>query len=374
MLLVALLSFSSAFAQSQKAPPFISCQSEYAKYCSAQTNAAEGLRCLFDHAKDLSQACKTELERLIEVRKQAAMRGGGALSSFGGANAAGPPLPLISYDGRAFLTDDAPGITEHRLGISSPVYKSAQDTVAMSLATGQTHIAENLILDSGFAVPTDLYRVEVGAQYFHQMPERKNWGLRASLGYVGDKFSEASSDMSFSLAASYGFPTESQKGYWMFLVFMSNNSPLGNFVPIPGFIYIHRSENFTGMFGLPLVSMQWTPLEAWMFSFSAFGPTVQAEVAQGHIDKLQLFAGYGFAQQMYIPSARANDKDRLTLLEQKAMLGARHIFAETLLGELQAGYSFERKINLGDGFLNDDSGQVAIHDDWYLSWTMKYAF
>jgi len=315
-----------------------------------------------------------ELEQIVEMRKQAAMRGGGALSSFGGDNAAGPPLPLISYDGRVFFGDKAPALNEQRVNVSAPVYKSEKDTLGLSLAAGDMHIGDDLHLDSGFAVPTDLYRVELGAQYFHQLEGKKTWGLRGSLGYVGDKLSKSSSDMSFSLAGTYGYPSDSQKGYWIFLVFLSNNSPLGNYVPIPGFLYIHRTEHFSGMFGLPLITMQWTPEEPWMFSFSAFGPTIQAEAARGHLDGAQFFAGYSWAQQMFIPSARTVDKDRLTILEHKAMLGARHVFAESLLGELQVGRSFQRRINLGEGFLNHDRGTLDIHDDWYASWTMKYAF
>jgi hypothetical protein len=34
---------------------------------------------------------------------------------------------------------------------------------------------------------TDLYRIEIGAQYFNQLPEKKNRGLRGSIGCAGDK-------------------------------------------------------------------------------------------------------------------------------------------------------------------------------------------
>lgn len=78
------------------------------------------------------------------------------------------------------------------------------------------------------------------------------------------------------------------------MVMMSNNSPLGTYVPIPGFFYIYRTPTFTGLFGLPILSMQWTPVNPWSFSFSAFGPTIKSEVTYGTVDKTQFLPGLGW--------------------------------------------------------------------------------
>ena len=77
---------------------------------------------------------------------------------------------------------------------SAPVYKSQSDTVALSLAGGLFHLGDPLTLSSGVPVPTDLYRMELSAQYYHQFPESKTLSLRSSIGYAGDEPFKNSSD------------------------------------------------------------------------------------------------------------------------------------------------------------------------------------
>ena len=297
-------------------------------------------------------------------------RGGGALSSFGGLNAMGPPVPLISYDGRYSPGSSSTSFMENKLNISAPIYKSETDTVSLSLAGSSFHLGNSLMLDSGKKVPTDLYRIEIGAQYFNQLPEKKNWDLRGSIGCAGDKPFANFNDLTYSFNANYGFPG-SGKGFWMVSVFISNNGPLVNYIPIPGVSYIYKSDTFTGMFGFPFISMQWTPVFPWLLSLAIFGPTIQSEVSCGSIDRFQVFSGFYWNRQSYMPSERDNDKDRLTIEEKKAAVGFRTPVWESMLAEFQLGQAFDRSIYIGDGLFNKNGGSVSIQPDWYLSAIIK---
>lgn len=345
------------------------CQSELEQFCKtiADTqNFRDQFTCLIKNDSKLSLDCKKGLERMIQAREESSGRGGGALTSFGGLNAMGPPLPLFSYEGRY---DES--IRENKANISIPVYKSGSDSLAVSLAAGQLYLNENLRFDNGMAVPENLSRYEVGAQYHHQLPERRHWGLRTSIGYTGDKAFAAAKDTSYSLIASYGFPS-SEKGYWVTMVYMANNSIFLNYVPIPGAMYIYRTKNFSGMFGFPITSMQWTPEDSlWAYSLSMFGPTVQIESAYGLRDKIQYFTNYAFMNQSYIPSERDSDQDRLRLQEQKVAFGLRGPFIKNTLWELQTGYGFQRSFILGKGFFRKERSSVEIPDHWFVSWGIK---
>ena len=297
----------------------------------------------------------------------------GAPAAPGGLNLAGPPSGRISYDGIIIPAGDSPTLTENRAEFGVPVVKAESSTVAASLGAGQLHLSHPVYLDSGAPVPTDLYRVELGAQYFRQLREKKSWGLRASIGYAGDKPSVSPKDATYGLLANYGFPG-SGKGYWVLMVFVSNNSSLLNYLPIPGFLYIYRTPKFTGLFGFPIFSLQWTPTELTSYSFSIFGTTLQAEAAFGHRENFQVFTDYALLRQSYIPDIRPDSRDRLNPREQRLGAGFRTLIAKTVIGELRAGRSFNRSFSIGQGPLKRDGGSVSLEDEWYISWGGKYAF
>jgi hypothetical protein len=329
--------------------------------------------CLVEHVKDVTSDCKQELERVVQMRRQALSRGGGALSSFGGLNAIGPPVPLMSYEGRFGLGLNTTAFTENKLNISSPIYRFETSTIALSVAGSVFHMGTPLVLDKGKQVPTDLYRSEIGVQYYDRLPEKKNWGVRGSVGYAGDKPFSSPNDITYGISAQYGFPG-SENGFWMMYAFFSNNNTISNFVPIPGFSYLYRTESFTGLFGFPMMSLQWTPVFPWSFSTSIFGPTIQSEVGYGVIDRFQVFSGFYWTRQNYIPSERDDSKDRLTIEEKKMAIGFRIPLWDSMLAELQCGRAFDRSVSIGTSLFNKGGGSVSAPPDWYVSTKVRLKF
>lgn len=364
--LISLISGTPAFADELNV-----CDHDRIRFCGDKKDLSDIRSCLIGHDNEISIECKQELERFLQARKQAMSRGGGALSSFGGLNAFGPPVPLVSYEGR--YSPGAPSFTENKLSISAPVHKSETSTLSLALAGSSFHLGNSLTLDSGRKVPVDLYRTETGAQYFDQLPEKKNWGLRGSIGYAGDKPFANSRDLTYSLSANYGF-SDSGRGIWLISIFFSNNSPLGNYIPIPGVSYLYKTNTFTGLFGFPIASMQWTPVFPWVFSLAIFGPTVQSEAGYGSIDRVQAYSGFYWMRQSYIPSDRDNDKERLTSEEKKMAIGLRTPILAGAIGDVQFGEAFDRSIYIGDHLLKKDGGSVPIPSGWYVAASLKVKF
>ncbi len=133
-----------------------------------------------------------------------------------------------------------------------------------------------------------LGRIELGTRYSHKLDETSSVGGGVGFGSASDlPFNNADVD-TLSLNAFYNFST-SEHSAWVLSLFYSNNNPLDNKVPIPGFMYIYRSSDFVGMFGLPFASIFWRFSDPWILSASIFGPTGVLEIARGHVRDLQVF-------------------------------------------------------------------------------------
>lgn len=370
-ILFAIFVFAPSGSRAEETRP--PCEAEKIRFCADDFTPQNVARCLMRHESELSKSCKDELERLMRARRQAAARGGGALASFGGPNAIGPPVPIVSYEGRFSPGTQSTAIDENRLNVSRPIYQSADESIAISFAAGRLHFDDAPVLSTQIQLPESLYRFEFGGQYFHQLPRQKNWGLRTSIGYAGDKPFQTKDDLTYSLTAHYGF-SASPKSSWVLTAFLSNNGPFSSFLPIPGILYIYRSEKLTGVFGFPILALNYSALDRLSLGFSAFGPNLQAQITYGSFDALQVFAMSNWTRQNFIPSSRPEKKDRLTFEEKKVGIGVRTPFLGPLVAELQAGRAFDRSFFIGKGLFNRAGGLSQISGDWYASWGVKALF
>jgi hypothetical protein len=353
--------------------PLSTCEAEIKLHCTEQSAPDKILLCLYEHKDSLSVNCKQGLEQFAGAKKQASEVGGSALTAFGGLNNFGPPIAMASYEGY-FIPGDAGSKRqmENKLNVSVPVYKSEGNSVAMSLAGGKLNFGKSFLLNTGKSVSSEWNREEVGAQFSHMGEGRRTWSLKISAGYAGDA-SFASKDASYSFTGTYGKPG-SGNDYWVFMVLMSNNGPLANYIPLPGFIYIHRTENFTGMFGFPVMSMQWTPVNPWAFSLSFFGLTGQAEAIYGALGSTQTFFGYSYLQQSYIPEVRTEDKDRLKIHEQKIGPGLRIPIGKKSLIGMQTGWSFDRTVSIGKSSFGSNKESTDLESGMFFNFSLKHAF
>ena len=156
------------------------------------------------------------------------------------------------------------------------------------------------------------------------------------------------------------------------MVLFSNNGVLPNYVPIPGFLYVYRTPEFTGIFGVPILSLTWTPAP-WTLSLSAFGPLVRTEAALGRRERLQGFVEYALNQQFFITAERERRRDRLSFGEQRADLGLRTA-AGPVGFELKSGVAFGRSIAVGQSFGDRRGGKFAMADELFVNGQANYTF
>ena len=377
ILALAILFSQFAHAQPKPAVPvFEYCKEQVALYCSevaAKQDFNETLRCLGSNHDKLNTECKQELQRFAQAVRQSRPPGGGPLGAFAGLAGVGAQVPSASYEGRHIFTDKSPNTeqTEHSFNASSPVYWNERSTIAASFSASDLHFSQLFALDSSIHVPENLRRIDAGLSYSRKLPEQKRYGVRGTIGYAGDKFN--SHTQSFTVTANYSYPGANE-AIWIWMVMISNNSPFGTFVPVPGFLYIKRTPTFTGVFGVPVLSMQWTPVNPWAFSLSLFGPQVKSEASYGAVDKTQIFTGFSWKQQRFILSESVNDDERLTIEEKNFEVGVRRPLSVGFFFEAQGGYAFDRKVYLGDGLFAKEGGRRDLISDWYIRSSLKFAF
>lgn len=369
---VALIFLSAGPLWAEDAPEVPqSCAAEFKSFCPEEKTPKQGIQCLVKNFAQLSTTCQQEIKRFGRAVEQAQDQAQGSLVTPSTLASQSPPFTVIALDGRYSPRDNSQ--TDGKLNISTPLLQTPEEYVAVSIAGSSLQFEDDLVLSSGIQAPSRLNRAETGLQYTKKMPGFKSWGLRGSVGSASDQLFKNSKDTTFSLIANYGYPTATG-GFWMWTVFLSNNSPLGNYIPIPGVIYIKRSPTFTGMFGFPTLSLQWTPTADTAYSFSMLGTSLSTEAAFGEIQKQQTYATLKWTNQGFLPAERSREKDRLTFEEKKLGLGLRKFYFGNTLIETEAGHAFDRLIYLGEGLRNMGRGSKDISANWYFAINIKAGF
>lgn len=378
--LIALLFISASVYAQEQSPTY--CENDLKQYCAdlvGSTDIKARLMCLGKNHEKISIECKKEVQRFFQASRQTAPPGGGPLGSIGGMGGLNTDLFSLSYEGRYVdgKKDLNPSLKEQSLVASVPVYKGKVNSAAVSL-TGDSHrLSEPLTLSSGREVPQDLYRLELGMQFTQKLKALEFWSARAKVGYTGDKLNKET--QTFEVMLNYFFPDadnekNERKAFWVWFVMVSNNGPLGAFVTIPGFFYIYKTENFTGLFGVPIISLQWTFNQPWSTSVSLFGPNLKAELNYGAVDKGQVFLGTAWEQERFILTEKKSDKERLIAEEKNVELGFRKPLFKGLFGEAQVGYAFDRNYRISEELFGREGGYKNLNSDWYLKASLKAAY
>ena len=367
---------STIFAQD--IPP--QCKNDFKKLCSEEMSRKDFMVCLRKNHKELSLSCRQTIEREIKEEIKTKPPTGMLFSGSGGLGGQLGFIPLIRYTGEQSGPlsrrdkREENQIRRHSIEGSLPLTKLYKGLLSTSLRYGQTRFDQDVTLNSGAPVDQDLYQFEFGLNYNRPLKGKKNFNLRANYGYRGDRI--GGSDYNYSLMTGYSYPTESKKGRWQYFLMFSNNGPLGNNIPIPGFMYFYRTSTMNILVGLPILSFQWTPAET-QFGVSAalFGPFYNLELSYGLVDELQYFAFTRWKQENFILSTRTDEEDRLNIYEKVTGLGLRTVLMNRNVGlELRAGVSQDRKLYLGNGLFNNDKGSLDLEDTAFIKVMISKAF
>jgi hypothetical protein len=359
------------FAQNTPQPPR-TCQLEIQKFCSQITPEPEVLKCLIRNQENASLNCKEDVQRMAQLMRKSSAGIESIGGAMGGLGLASSPMPILNYGGSTSPQRNSTQLGLHRVSFAAPVYKSETASYGFFANYGSLQVEEPLTLSkTGADVPSNLFRTELGGQFSRKLADQKSLGARLSLGNASDQVD--SKNITFNLNLSFSEPG-SENSHWVYFIYFSNNSPILNYLPIPGFVYFYRGENWTGMVGFPFASIHWMPVTPWTYSFSILGPTVNSDVSYGQKNSPQIFTGFSLSQQSFLREDREEDKDRLFFQEKKLFLGFRSPLSEKLHAELQGGYVFDRFIHEGTRFDRKERGETSLGNSWFAAWNLRASF
>ncbi|WP_413574550.1 hypothetical protein ACLVWU_10000 [Bdellovibrio sp. HCB290] len=275
---------------------------------------------------------------------------------------------VLSYSGsiqpETSLKDSSENASMNRGTVIAtvPVYKTDEEAWAITTLGNWL----DLYPDQNSIMP-DLYQVDVGVTYSRMINEKKYWAANVNFGSASDKpFKDPSVN---TIGANYFYvnPVD-ETATWIYLVNYSNNRPILNNIPIPGFAYMYTpSKTFRGTFGAPFAQIYWEFVDRWSLNFFTLIPwVIKSSVDYSIAGPMKVALGLDFSQSTYYIFGRENRQDRLFYDEKRLFLGFKSPLSKTFMFEAEAGYAFDRRYFSAENYEPNPSNAVGLGTSPYV--------
>ncbi|WP_413584165.1 hypothetical protein [Bdellovibrio sp. HCB274] len=243
-----------------------------------------------------------------------------------------------------------------------PVYKTDQESWAITTLGNWL----DLYPDQTGIMP-DLYQFDVGVTYSRMINEKKYWAMNANFGSASDKpFKDPSVN---TIGANYFYvnPVD-ETATWIYLVNYSNNRPILNNIPIPGFAYMYTpSKTFRGIFGAPFAQIYWEFVDRWSLNFFTLIPwVIKTSVDYSIAGPMKVSLGLDFFQSTYYIFGRENRQERLFYDEKRLFLGFKSPLSKTFMVEAEAGYAFDRRYFSAENYEPNPRNAIGLGTSPYV--------
>lgn len=261
-------------------------------------------------------------------------------------------------------------MTYQALSISTPVWKTEKEIVSVSLSGNQLSVRPT---QSNIS---ELYDLRLGLGYTKMLENDRVWSVSARYGSASDRPFKDGSVSTLGATAIYSYPSSSPDGRWLLLLDYSNNRPILNNIPLPGFAYFHTpSEKFRGIYGAPFANISWRFIDQWSLEFFTLFPWIIQGSLNYHInDYAKVYTGLDFSQMTYYIFGRANKNDRLFYDEKKLFLGIKSPLNKITFVELETGYAFDRRFFSDENYQRDPTNAVLVENAPYLKLNLRFRF
>ncbi|WP_374028815.1 hypothetical protein [Bdellovibrio bacteriovorus] len=296
-----------------------------------------------------------------------------AFDLLSGISAPGKQKNILRYSGMFYENAEFP-VSDATMDVQSfmasvPVYKTEKDSVSINLKSSVLSVNPE---QNGFDKLTD---AEIGFSYTHALEEKKLWSIVANYGSASDEPFKDASVSTLGITALYSYPG-GPTSTWLLLVNYSNNRPILNNIPLPGFAYFYfPSKEFQAVYGIPFASVNWQFQDNWNLNFFTLIPwVVKTTVSYTGFTPVRIYAGVDFSQMTYLPFGRTNNEDRLFYDDKKAFLGVKSPLSQFVMAELEFGHAFDRSFFIAENYTNKPDDPVEIGNAYYGKLTLSVAF
>ena len=262
----------------------------------------------------------------------------------------GPPKTTLGYTGlfhqQAEVGPDQTQTSYQIADASVPVYVTEEKKVILSASGSE------LKFDPEQSSTPDLYDIKFGASYSEKLDENRSWSLSLRVGSSSDKHFYNESVTTLGATAVYTPAPASETGRWIYLVDFSNNRPILNGIPLPGFAYVHTpSKTYRAVYGAPFAFISWDFAEKMNLDFFYLIPwVIKTSVGYKPLPFVRIYAGVDFSQNTYYLADRQNNWDRLFYDEKKLFLGARGPVSKNIYLEAEIGHAFDRTMFVAENY------------------------
>lgn len=274
----------------------------------------------------------------------------------------------VFHDEADFETGDS-ALMQNGLSFSTPVFKSETSSLALA---GR---ADEMKINPARGNLSGLYDIELGLTYTRILEERRMWAVTGSYGSASDKPFYTPEVSTLGLTALYMKPA-TEKNMWLFLVNYSNNRPILNNIPLPGFAYFYNpSKEFRGVFGAPFAMINWQFVENWSMNFFTLVPwVIKGSINYSIAGPTQAYFGLDFSQQTFLTYGRVNKEDRLFYDEKKFFVGLKSPISKEFAVELEAGHAFDRSFFIAENYERDPSDPLEVGNAFYIKTVVSARF
>jgi hypothetical protein len=314
------------------------------------------------------------------------------LGGAGGAGIGGPglflnpvvgQLPVVgSYRAANYFNTPVNNQNAHlgyfgqNLSVLTPLWQCPTDEVSALANVGVESFNTNAILpDSHDHFPYELWRIDVGGTYRHLFDNGWIGGGGATVGSYSDRPFENLNVMAFTATGFLRVPS-GQTNAWIYSVFISSNSQILPFIPIPSIAYFYApGPELQALIGFPFADVNWSPAPDWsLFVSYALLTNFRARLNYRLDRMLRLFAAIDLLNENYYLADRPDPNDRFMSYYDRVYGGLVVLLGRQAFFDLSAGYAFDRRFFESTGGLKVASDLVTVGPGAFVAGTFQFRY
>jgi hypothetical protein len=249
-----------------------------------------------------------------------------------------------------------------------PLFQNSNEVWNLNLQAADIQIQqpgmlpnEGGVAGNSMAVPDHFWNVGGGIQYTRSLDATRFWSGSFSVASPSNRPFSSGRVIDYVGNLFYGFPA-TEKANWVLLLNYSNNRPILNGIPLPGFAYSYTpSKEFRVTAGFPFLSVYYEFAPRFSVQAYVVGVSIlKTELAYQLFGPAALYLGIDFNQEVYLRDGRTRTTDRFFYAEKKLMIGVRSPLNHVLFADLFFGMSFDRSYFEVEKFSDRDQNERTL--------------
>ena len=266
------------------------------------------------------------------------------------------------------------GLVKQSLSVGVPAWRDGGDAMMLRVGVSDDHFSTGAILpDTPQAFPTDLWNVNLGANYLHKFDNGWTGMLMTSVGSASDQPFHGIREMTFGVGGILQVPAANERDKWTFGLMYSPSGALNFPIPILSYAW-NPSDYFHLNIGLPL-AMMWKPTDDLTIDLSYTPVTnVNALATYRLSDKFRVYGGYRNFTEAYFLVDRENTDDRFFGLEQRLLTGVKWDLWRNIKLDVNGGYAFDRRYGEGKNQTSSLYDEVDVSSGAFVGFQLNWKF